>query len=373
MDSYHTGDVAVTTSPNEGGEDEACLYALLLCNSQVFPSVLNAAIELNLFEIIAKETLPMSASEIAFKLPNQHPDLPNRLHRMLRLLASYSLLTCSSRTNQHGTIETTYGLSPVGKYFVSDQTRGCVGSFTTFIHHPTNLFTLWWWWCDFRPNFKDVIIDAEDDLFKKVHGMSLYQCTGRDPKLNYIFNKSMADICTLEMNRILQVYKGFEGVSTLVDVGGCTGQNLHMIISKHSTIKGINFDLPQVVEKAPAYPGIQHVGGDMYSYVPEGDAIILKAVLHNWTDEQCLSILRNCHNALPQNGKVIVIEFIVPEASESNVSKLVSTLDNLMYMTSGGKERTEKEYEALCNLSGFSRFQLVCRAFSALGIIEFHK
>ncbi|KAK7343821.1 hypothetical protein VNO77_12866 [Canavalia gladiata] len=362
MGSYHGND--------EAGEDEACLHAMLLCTSQIFPSVLNAAIELNLFEIIAKATsqgvASMSASEIASKFPNQHLDLPNRIERMLRLLASYSLLTCFTRTIENATTETTYALSPAGKYFVSHETRGCAASFTTFLNYPT-VAQIW-------PNFKDVIIDAEDDLFKKVNGMSMYQCTERDPKMNYLFNKSMANICTIEMNRILGVYKGFEGVSTLVDVGGSTGQNLHMIISKYPKIKGINFDLPQVVEKAPAYPGIHHVGGDMYTNVPQGDAIILKAVLHNWSDEQCITILRNCHNALPEDAKVIVIEFILPEtSSEANASKLVSTLDNMMYITNGGKERTEKEYQALCKLSGFSTFQLVSRAFSALGIMEFHK
>jgi len=100
------------------------------------------------------------------------------------------------------------------------------------------------------------MIDSEEDLCKKVNGMTFYQCNERDPQLSYIFNKSMADICNIEMNRILEEYEGFEGVSNLVDVGGCTGQTLHMIISKYSTIKGINFDLPQVVEKAPSYPGI---------------------------------------------------------------------------------------------------------------------
>ncbi|KAL9317758.1 hypothetical protein ACSQ67_014275 [Phaseolus vulgaris] len=366
MSSYSaSGDVVVTTSPKEG-EDEAVIYALLLCTSQVFPSMLNAAIELNLFEIVAKATppnAPMSASDIASKLPTQHLD---RLKRMLRLLANYSLLTCSTHTNEDGSIERTYGLSSVGKYFVNDETRGSLGSFTTLCQHPTVL-KLW-------PNFKDVITDSEDDLCKKVHGMSFYQCTERDPQLSYIFNDSMANLCNIEMNKILEEYKGFEGVSNLVDVGGCTGQTLHMIISKYSTIKGINFDLPQVVEKAPSYPGIQHVGGDMYHCVPKGDAMILKAMLHNWSDENCLSILRNCHNALPQNGKVIVIEFVAPEeASESNVSKLLSNFDSLMYMTSGGKERSEEEYEKLCKLSGFSRFQVVCRAFSALGTMEFHK
>ncbi|KAK7279711.1 hypothetical protein RJT34_24768 [Clitoria ternatea] len=254
MDSY--------SAVCEAGDDEGCLNALLLCISQVFPSVLNAAIEIKLFEITAKATphdANMSASEIACKIPNQHSDLPNRLERMLRLLASYSLLTSSTRTNKGGTTETTFGLSSAGKYFANDHSKGCVAPFTTFLNYPT-VSQLW----------------------------------------------------------ILEVYRGFEGVKTLVDVGGCTGQNLHLIISKYPTIKGINFDLPQVVEKAPPYP----------------------------------------------------------EASEtetSNASKLVCTLNNMMFMTNGGKERTEKEYEALCKLSGFSTFQLPCHVISAFGIIEFRK
>ncbi|XP_027364675.1 isoliquiritigenin 2'-O-methyltransferase-like [Abrus precatorius] len=356
-------------SPNEGREDEACLYAMLLCTSQVFPSVLNASIELNLFDIIANATPhggTVSASQIASKLPNQYPGLPNRLERMLRLLASYSLLTCSPHTNQDGSIERFFGISAVGKYFVSDEERGCASAIANFLNYPA-MSQLW-------PKYKEVILNAEeDDLFKKVHGISLFEYRKKDETMKSIFNKSMANICTINMNRILEVYKGFEGVPTLVDVGGCTGQNLRMIISKYPTIKGVNFDLPQVVEQAPAYPGIQHVGGDMFTYVPQGDAIILQSVLHNWSDEQCISLLRNCHNALPQDGRVIIIEFVTEEATESNASKLVAVLDNLMYITNSGKERTVKEYEALCKLSGFSRFHVACRAFFTMGVFEFHK
>lgn len=125
--------------------------------------------------------------------------------------------------------------------------------------------------------------------------------------MNHIFNKAMADVCATEMKRMLEIYAGFEGVSTLVDVGGGNGQNLKMIISKYPVIKGINFDLPQVIENAPPLPGnnmikcdrtlclvfyfvkkiinqqtikfcqgIEHIGGDMFASVPQGDAIILK-------------------------------------------------------------------------------------------------
>lgn len=71
----------------------------------------------------------------------------------------------------------------------------------------------------------------------------------------------MAQSGPLEMKRILTLYKGFEGVSTLVDVGGGVGNALKQIISKYPSIKGINFDLPQVVQDAPTHPG------KIYTYI----------------------------------------------------------------------------------------------------------
>ncbi|XP_027367108.1 isoliquiritigenin 2'-O-methyltransferase-like [Abrus precatorius] len=367
-DSNFTKNHMFETSPQQR-EDGACLSAMLLSTNLVYPAVLNAAIELNLFGIIAKATTHdsfMSSHEIASKLPTQHPDLPNRLDRMLRLLVSYSILVSCTRTSEHGCTERVYGLSQVGKYLVPGESRGYLASFTTFLCYPA-LSQVWL-------NFKEAVVDEDIDLFNKVHGVTKYEYMEKDPKMNQIFNKSMADVCATEMKRILEIYTGLEGISTLVDVGGGNGQNLKMIISKYPLIKGINFDLPQVIENAPSLPGIEHIGGDMFASVPRGDAIILKAVCHNWSDEKCVEFLSNCHKALPSNGKVIVVEFILPEEPEpSEGSQLVSNLDNIMFITVGGRERTEKQYENLCMLSGFSKFQVACRAFSSLGVMEFYK
>ena len=82
----------------------------------------------------------------------------------------------------------------------------------------------------------------------------------------------------------------------------------------------------------------------------------------------------NCNKALPQNGKVIIMDFIMPEVPEAtNAAKYVSMLDNAMFIQPGGKERTEKEFEALCKASGFSGFQVICRAFSVMGVMELYK
>lgn len=89
--------------------------------------------------------------------------------------------------------------------------------------------------------------------FDKAYGMNVYDYSGTDPRFNMIFNRAMKNHSTIIMKKILEKYNGFEGLGTLVDVGGGTGATLSSIISKYPTIKGINFDLPHVVEDAPSY------------------------------------------------------------------------------------------------------------------------
>ena len=112
--------------------------------------------------------------------------------------------------------------------------------FTSFLHSSLHM--------------KDAILEGGNQ-FKKVHGMSMYQYMDKVPTFNKRFNKTMADLSTIIMKKILEVYQGFEGLTSLVDVGGGTGKCLSMIISKYPSIKGINFDLPHVTQSAPSYPG----------------------------------------------------------------------------------------------------------------------
>nr|DAD24629.1 TPA_asm: hypothetical protein HUJ06_026093 [Nelumbo nucifera] len=120
---------------------------------------------------------------------------------------------------------------------------------------------------------------------------------------------------------------------------------LNFITSKYPQIKGINFDLPHIVADAPSYPGVEHVAGDMFE----------NFVLHDWSDEQCLKILKNCWKALPNSGKIIVVEYILPEARAAGISVLPEVVDLIMLsQCPRGKERTYEEFEALAMSSRFS-------------------
>ncbi|XP_028775750.1 isoliquiritigenin 2'-O-methyltransferase-like [Neltuma alba] len=185
---------------------------MMLSTDHVYLAVLNAAIELNLFEIIGKGSPKgMSASEIASKLGTPHAGMAHRLDRMLFLLSNYSFLTCSSnKLDQHGKIERLYGLSPGGKYLITNEDETSYVRLFKLCNHPT-FIKIW-------QNFKQVILDEEEDLFKTVNEMSIYEYMEMDPTFKTTFHGAMADLSIIQMKDVLETYKGFEGISTLVDV-----------------------------------------------------------------------------------------------------------------------------------------------------------
>nr|KAJ0185979.1 hypothetical protein LSAT_V11C900460300 [Lactuca sativa] len=217
--------------------------------------------------------------------------------------------------------------------------------------------------------------------FNKAHGVHAFEYPAKDNRFNQVFNKCMYDNTTIVMKMFLGKYKGFEGVKQLVDVGGGLGANLNIIVSKYPTIKGINFDLPHVIKDTHSSPGVDHVGGDMFESVPIGDVIFMKWILHDWGDNECITVLKNCWAALPEFGKVVAVETIIPDlenqprdhATNIDVSKTVISSDMIMMIANpGGKERTLKEYNSLAKKAGFTSLKIVCRV-STFWIMEFYK
>nr|Q8GU25.1 RecName: Full=Caffeic acid 3-O-methyltransferase; Short=CAOMT; Short=COMT; AltName: Full=S-adenosysl-L-methionine:caffeic acid 3-O-methyltransferase [Rosa chinensis]CAD29457.1 caffeic acid O-methyltransferase [Rosa chinensis] len=360
-----TGETQMT--PTQVSDEEANLFAMQLASASVLPMVLKAAIELDLLEIMAKAGPGafLSPNDLASQLPTKNPEAPVMLDRMLRLLASYSILTYSLRTLPDGKVERLYGLGPVCKFLTKNEDGVSIAALC-LMNQDKVLVESWY-------HLKDAVLDGGIP-FNKAYGMTAFDYHGTDPRFNKVFNKGMADHSTITMKKILETYKGFEGLTSIVDVGGGTGAVVNMIVSKYPSIKGINFDLPHVIEDAPQYPGVQHVGGDMFVSVPKGDAIFMKWICHDWSDEHCLKFLKNCYAALPDNGKVILGECILPVAPDTSLAtKGVVHIDVVMLAHNpGGKERTEQEFEALAKGSGFQGIRVACNAFNTY-VIEFLK
>ena len=101
---------------------------------------------------------------------------------------------------------------------------------------------------------KDLIQEGKD-TFISAHGMRIFEYIGLNEQFAYMFNNAMSESSTMIMKKILEVYRGFEDINTLVDIGGGLGTTLNLVTSKYPQIKGINFDLDMVLAQAPLYQG----------------------------------------------------------------------------------------------------------------------
>jgi caffeic acid 3-O-methyltransferase len=139
-----------------------------------------------------------------------------------------------------------YGLGPPCKFLLRDQ-DGVSLSPLLLVHQDKVYMESWYY-------LKDAVLEGGIP-FNKAYGMGLFEYQRTDPRLKEIFNKSMHHHTTMIMKKILENYTGFQGLQSLVDVGGGTGANLSLITAKYPQIKAINFDMPHVIHDAQQFPG----------------------------------------------------------------------------------------------------------------------
>src|SRR5437763_9503075 len=199
--------------------------------------------------------------------------------------------------------------------------------------------------------------------FDKAFGEPVWEFFAKHPDNAKIFNDAMSGM-TAQANEALHAAYDFAGIKTIVDVGGGHGGLITSILERNPQMRGILFDSRQVIEGAKSFvkesevaDRCELIGGDFFESVPTGgDAIILKWIIHDWNDDQSVTILKNCHRALPANGKLILVEAVVPAGSERHFSKFIDL--NMLVMT-GGRERTEEEFRRLYEASGFHLSRVV--------------
>jgi hypothetical protein len=191
---------------------------------------------------------------------------------------------------------------------------------------------------------------------------SSFEMMGRSPELVDKFNVAMTELTRLVTPDILSSYN-FSGISHLMDVGGGSGELLGAIAQQNRNLRGTVFDLPRCAEAASAHlrqigvsDRVEFVAGDFFKSVPAiADAIILKSIIHDWNDARSISILRNCREALPGGGKLLLVERLMPEKpSATDEDKAHAMSDLNMMRGPGGCERTEGQYRELIEQSGFA-------------------
>jgi hypothetical protein len=176
------------------------------------------------------------------------------------------------------------------------------------------------------------------------------------------FDQAMAEISGLVIPDVLAAHD-FSNIVRLIDVGGGRGQLLSAILNAYPSMCGAVFDLPRCAEaankqltNASVSDRSEFIGGDFFKFVPNGaDALILKSVIHDWDDEDSFRILGNCRSALPNNGRLLLVERLIPDILEVNPDHCEIALSDLQMLALGGGacERTEGEFRKLLSKSNF--------------------
>jgi hypothetical protein len=198
--------------------------------------------------------------------------------------------------------------------------------------------------------------------FVGLHNATVYQYLAKHPELGAVFNRYMTTQSNLHNAAIVDAYD-FSRVRTLVDVGGGHGATLAAVLRRYPTMKGILFDLPEVVimserlETSDLADRCEVVGGDMLHSVPAGgDAYMIKRVMMDKTDSDAETILHNCLSTMNAAGKILVIDPMLPAGAEPHPNWLT---DIFMMVAQGGRCRTEVDFRNLFDAVGLTTARVV--------------
>ncbi|MEH1767272.1 methyltransferase [Nostoc sp.] len=206
-------------------------------------------------------------------------------------------------------------------------------------------------------------LQTGESAFEHLYGMDLFQYNEENPIQGKIFDQAMTSSKNA-YTPLIEVYD-FSSIDKLVDIGGGEGGLLAAILQAYPTMKGVLFDHPDVIDRAKdsletavGNDRCQLVGGDFFEAVPAGgDTYLLKNVLHNWDDQRAKDILRRCHQAMKEQGRLLVIDFVIPPDNELSWGKFMDV--NMLVMCPGGRDRTEAEFRDLLTSTGFKLTKII--------------
>jgi hypothetical protein len=221
--------------------------------------------------------------------------------------------------------------------------------------------------------FPRVVASGEDGVQLAV-GMPIFEYLARNPHESAGFNRAMITLGSTEPPAVAEAYD-FSDVRRLVDVGGGIGTLLATVLGRYPSVQGVLFDRPDVIDDARptlAEHGVTErceiVSGDFFMSLPEkADAYLMSHILHDWDNDRCLTILRNCRKAIAPDGRLLLVEMILPPGDTPHPGKIFDIL--MLVYSSGGMERTEEEYGELLHRGGF-RLTRVVPTQSAVSVIE---
>lgn len=194
--------------------------------------------------------------------------------------------------------------------------------------------------------------------FELRHGRRFFDFFGHDSAAEQQFHQAMVDVSRF-VARAVTAACSFDGVTSLLDVGGGEGEMLRAILERNPSMQGGLLDRPGAVRRARTLlgDGVQFHEGDFFEAIPGGyQGYLMKNILHDWSDELCLDILGNCRRACEPGAHLYLIEMVLPEGNVPHPGKM---LDLNMLVTTGGREREVVEFRTLLAAAGFELVRIV--------------
>jgi len=194
--------------------------------------------------------------------------------------------------------------------------------------------------------------------FDRVHGVSFWDYCEKHPEHGHVFGEAMSRLTELDAPGVASA-SVFRDVKKVCDVAGGSGMLLSEILAQHPHLSGLLFDQPARIEEARARLRQRNVlsrcefaSGDFFEAVPSGaDAYLLKDILHDWDDARSLTILKNCRRAMSPKQRLLIVELLVTEQPPYPMVHLIDM--EVMTVCSEGRQRTEEQFRALLDASGF--------------------
>lgn len=316
--------------------------------------ILYGGVRLGVFDALSGG--PKSTTDLAAELRLD----PSLAYRLLRALGSLGLL--NEDTNR------SFSLTDASEFLRTDHPESLRGM--ALLEEGPEHYAVWNHLCA-------MIRDGKQDGFLREFGHPEFTHTVEDHDYGAVFNDAMSSYSLSESAMVLEALStyDFSGISHLCDVGGGHGHLLCSLLAKYHDLRGTVYELHSVIarkdllwaNKMNVGGRCEYVPGDMFKEVPGADAYILKHILHDWNDAECVQILSNMHKAAPLNAGAFVAEFVVPGPETPHFSKLFDT--HMMCVTTG-RERTEDEYAALFDKAGWKHVKTWYPVSKLMGVVE---
>jgi hypothetical protein len=321
-----------------------------MLSAPLVTQALRVVAELGVADLLTKGA--RSVDELAAETGTHAPSL----YRFMRALASCGVF---AETGEARVFE----LTPMAELLRSD-VEGSLRDLAIFMGAD------WHWQV-----WGDAVYSAQTGkvAWEHVHGTEVFPYFAEHAGAARVFDNAMTSLSKMVAKAVVAAYD-FSSIGKLADIAGGHGSLLAAILRANPHMRGLLFDVPQVIAGARECLEAEGVSqrselasGDFFESVPAGaDAYLMKHIIHDWDDARALSILKNCYRAMPETGKLLLVEMVVPKGNEPHFGKIQ---DLEMLLSPGGLERTEAEFRALFDAAGFELTRIIPTA-SPMSVIE---